>query len=92
MNDRREPHGLLLSEDSLLLTCAKLHVHKIVEDNGEAPRQEWVDHTPPLQVLGTGGDIKNSRGPRPDSLPPRVLTAPHPNSIFRARKELQMSF
>lgn len=26
------------------LTCAKLHVHKVIEDNGKAPGQERVDH------------------------------------------------
>lgn len=62
-----------LSQDSPLLTCAKLHVHKIVKDDRQAPRQEWVDHTPPLQVLGTEGDIKHSRRPGPSSLLPGTL-------------------
>lgn len=41
--------------DSPLLTCAKLHVHKIIKEDGEAPRQERVGHALSLQVLGTEG-------------------------------------
>ena len=93
MNDQSEPHGLLLSpEDSPLLTCAKLHVHKIVEDNGEAPGQEWVDHAPPLQVLGTEGDIKNSRRPGPSSLLHRALIVPTPKFHLLGQKGAEEEF
>lgn len=93
MDDRSVPHGLLLSpEDSPLLTCAELHVYKIVEDNGEAPRQEWVGQAPPLQVLGTKGDIKNSRRPGPNSLLPRALTVPTPKFHLQRQKGAEDEF
>lgn len=38
----------LLNRLRPLLTCAKLHVHKVIEDNREAPGQERMNDTLPL--------------------------------------------
>lgn len=54
--------SFLSPQDSLLLTCAKLHVHKIIKDDGEVERQKRVDHALPLQMLGTKGDSKMHEG------------------------------
>lgn len=55
-----------------MLTCAKLHVHEIIKEDGKAPRQEWVGHALSLQVLGVEGDLKTAQRAGPNSPLPRT--------------------
>lgn len=63
-------------QDSPLLTCAKLHVHEIIKDNGEAPRHKWVNDALPLQMLESKEVRESAQRARPNSLLPRALTVP----------------
>lgn len=79
-------------QDRPLLTCAKLHVHEIIKEDGQTPRQERVGHALPLQVLRAEGDLNSARRAGPDSLLPGPRLSQHPSSLFRARKEPQDEF
>lgn len=56
-----------------MLTCAELHVHKVIKNDREAPRHKWVDHALPLQVLRTEEDARNTQWTGLDSFLRRVL-------------------